>query len=126
VNLEQKLETLMSLAADDREGTPGSAVPTLLQHVALEGLPEPVLEHRFHATRRWRFDVAWPAHRFAVEVDGGVYVAGRHSRGAGIEGDCEKYAHALIDGWRVLRITPRHVKNGKALQWVKACLLRYA
>ena len=30
MNLEQKLETLMSLAADDREGTPGNAVATLL------------------------------------------------------------------------------------------------
>lgn len=101
-----------------------SAVPLLLQHIALEGLPEPVLEHRFHATRRWRFDLAWPAHRLAVEVDGGVFVAGRHSRGVGYEADCEKYATALMDGWRVLRVTPRIVKDGRAVQWVKHAIGR--
>ena len=35
-------------------------------------LPPPVAEHRFHETRRWRFDFAWPDHRVALEIAGGV------------------------------------------------------
>ena len=33
-------------------------------------------EYRFHPARRWRFDVAWPAQRIAVEVDGGQWIPG--------------------------------------------------
>ncbi len=73
------------------------------------GLPTPTLEHRFHTTRKWRFDVAWPAHKVALEVEGGVWTRGRHSRGAGMVGDMEKYNAAVLDGWRVLRCVPRDV-----------------
>jgi hypothetical protein len=40
-------------------------------------------EHRFHPVRRWRFDAAFPARKVAVELDGGIFAAGRHTRGAG-------------------------------------------
>jgi len=86
------------------------------------GLPAPTPEFRFHPVRRWRLDWAWPDRSLAVEIDGGVYVQGRHSRGAGIEKDCEKYAEALMAGWRVLRVTPRHVKTGQALTWIEKLL----
>lgn len=76
----------------------------LLRH---HGLPDPVAEHRFHPTRRWRFDYCWPTHRVALEVDGGIYTGGRHTRGAGTEGDHEKFNEAAVLGWRVLRVTPR-------------------
>lgn len=88
------------------------------------GLPAPVLEFRFHETRRWRFDYAWPERLLAMEVDGGGWVQGRHSRGRGIEADCEKFAEALVRGWRVLRVTPAQVKSGAALGWVQALLQR--
>jgi len=35
-----------------------------------EGLPAPVFEYRFHPSRKWRFDIAWPERRVAVEVEG--------------------------------------------------------
>jgi very-short-patch-repair endonuclease len=69
--------------------------------------------------RRWRFDFAWPALRLAVGVEGGTWTAGRHSRGAGYEADCEKYAAALIDGWRVLRVTTGQVRSGAAISWCR-------
>lgn len=34
--------------------------------------PEFVREHRFHPTRRWRFDFAWPDEKVALEVEGGT------------------------------------------------------
>lgn len=104
-----------------RRALPAHSVLLLLQLRALQ-LPPPQPEFRFHETRRWRFDFAWPAQRLALEIEGGVYVAGRHSRGAGMEGDMEKYAEALVAGWRVLRVTPRMVRDGRAAAWVGRAL----
>ena len=61
---------------------------TLLKQVG--GCPAPVKEYRYAKPRRWRFDRAWPEQKVAVELDGGVYTQGRHTRGAGYEKDCEK------------------------------------
>lgn len=93
--------------------------PTLADQCVLAKLPKPETEFRFHPTRRWRFDLAWPGRSLAVEIDGGVFVGGRHSRGAGVEKDCEKFAEAAILGWKVIRVTPRHVKSGQALTWIE-------
>ncbi len=75
-------------------------------------------EHKFHPTRRWRFDFALPEHRIGVEVEGGTWNGGRHTRGSGYEKDCEKYAEALCLGWRVLRVTGKQVKSGDAALWL--------
>lgn len=69
------------------------------------GLPPYHREYRFHDTRRWRFDFAWPERNVAVEIEGGVWTRGRHTRGKGFENDCEKYNAAVLLGWRVLRFT---------------------
>lgn len=66
----------------------------------------PEYEFKFHPTRKWRFDLAIPHHRIAIEIEGGTWNGGRHSRGAGFRGDCEKYNEATKMGWRVLRYTP--------------------
>lgn len=99
-----------------------TVIPLLLMQCKAVGLPVPVTEHRFHSTRRWRFDVAWIEHKLAVEVDGGGFVHGRHSRGTGIERDSEKYAEALLLGWRVLRTTPRQVRQGITLAWIERAM----
>jgi very-short-patch-repair endonuclease len=85
-------------------------------------LPEPKREHRFHPVRKWRFDFAWPAQMLAVEIEGGLFVAGRHSRGLGQLADMEKVATAMLMGWRVLRVGDKHVKSGAALGWIAALL----
>lgn len=72
--------------------------------------------------RRWRFDIAFPDIRVGVEVQGGVYVQGRHTRGAGVEADYEKFGAALQLGWVVVLCTPRQVKSGQALRWVEAAV----
>lgn len=61
--------------------------------------------------RDWRFDFAWPQERVAVEIEGGTWVRGRHSRGAGYGIDCEKYNVAQLNGWIVLRFTSDMLKN---------------
>ena len=55
--------------------------------------------------RDWRFDVAIPEYQIAVELDGGTWIQGRHSRGAGVISDMDKINAATVRGWRVLRYT---------------------
>lgn len=83
---------------------------------------KPVREHRFHADRRWRFDFAFPAERVAVEVEGGIFVKGRHSRGAGMRADMDKYNAACELGWRVLRFCETHIRKGEALEQIERVL----
>lgn len=71
----------------------------------MAGGPEPVREHRFAAGRRFRFDFCWPDKMVAVELEGGIWTGGGHTRGAGYRENCEKYNLAAIQGWRVLRYT---------------------
>lgn len=78
---------------------------------AIEG-PMPHTEYQFVSNRRWRFDFAWPQQRVAVEVEGGVWTGGRHTRGSGFEKDCEKYGEATLLGWRVFRLTGGMIQPG--------------
>lgn len=88
----------------------------------LTGLPEPIPEYRFAPPRRWRFDYCWPLLKLALEVDGGGWINGRHSRGAGIEKDAEKVNAAAALGYRVLRATPAMVADGRALRAIEGVL----
>lgn len=74
-----------------------------------------VREYRFHKTRKWRFDFAFPDHKLAAEIEGGIFVHGRHQRPTGFIKDMEKYNAAVAAGWRVLRFTPKQVKTGEAV-----------
>lgn len=100
-----------------------TAVPLLVWQCRMVRLPTPVTEYRFHPTRMWRFDLAFIDRRFAIEIDGGGFVQGRHSRGLGIEQDAEKYAEATLRGWRVFRTTPRQVKSGQTITWIERAFL---
>lgn len=71
-----------------------------------EGLPEPVAEFRFSPPRRWRFDWCWPSEKLALEVQGGLFVGGRHSRGPALLKEHEKLNTAAALGYRVLFCTP--------------------
>jgi very-short-patch-repair endonuclease len=63
-------------------------------------------EHRFDALRKWRFDFAWPALKIAVEYEGGVFMAkSGHNTARHYTKDTDKYNHAAVKGWRVVRVT---------------------
>ena len=59
---------------------------------------ECVKEFKFHTERRWRFDYAIPQYKIALEVEGGVWTQGRHTRPQGFLGDMEKYNNAALLG----------------------------
>jgi very-short-patch-repair endonuclease len=77
-------------------------------------------EYRFHPTRQWRFDFAWPEMKVAVEVEGGQWTNGRHQRGQGYADDCEKYNNAILLGWKVFRFTGDMVKSGAARRFLES------
>lgn len=87
----------------------------LIEQIRAAGLPPPNVEHEFHNERRWRFDLCWPDRKLALEVDGGVYTRGRHTRGNGYEEDCRKVNEAQLLGWLVLRVSTGMVASGEAL-----------
>jgi very-short-patch-repair endonuclease len=72
-----------------------------------QSLGGPPLEReiRFHAERKWRADFAHVESRTLIEVEGGIYIQGRHNRPQGFAADAEKYLEAALADWRVLRLT---------------------
>lgn len=95
-------------------------------HVRGAKMPLPERELVFARPRRWRLDFAWPDRMIAVEVEGGTWTGGRHTRGTGFMEDCEKYANAAILGWTVLRVTSDHVRTGQAVKWLEQLFNREA
>jgi hypothetical protein len=93
-------------------------------------------EVAFAKPRLWRADfvlattlcvdpITCPVRRHApllVEIDGGTWTGGRHVTGSGVEADCEKLGEATALGYRVLRVTPKMVEDGRALKLIERCL----
>jgi very-short-patch-repair endonuclease len=71
-------------------------------------------EVRFHAERRWRFDYMLLDAQVAIEIEGAIWTRGRHVRGAGFQADMNKYNHATMMGYRVLRFSTEDVLRGRA------------
>jgi very-short-patch-repair endonuclease len=82
------------------------------------GLPEPISEHKFLENRKFRFDFAWIDCKLAVEIEGGVWSNGRHTRGVGYVKDMEKYNLAVKNGWKVLRFTPQDLKKSETYVFI--------
>jgi len=87
-----------------------------------EGLPAPEAEYRFHPTRKWRFDWAFKYHQVAVEVEGGAFSGGRHTRGVGFVKDMEKYNTAASMGWLVLRVQPKELCSKSTFELIRTTL----
>lgn len=101
------------------------------------GFPKPVREYHFArdvvgegkqirkrlavaGLQDWRFDIAIPTMKIAIELDGGTRLIRRGPRGIMVGGrhngpkDMMKLNHAQKLGWRVFRFTNEMVKDGTA------------
>lgn len=93
------------------------------------GLPQPHTELKFHVERKWRFDFAWwdnqhdPRRWVALEIEGGVWSGGRHTRGSGFAKDMEKYNEAAALGWRIIRVQPKDLCTLDTVKLIKRCLM---
>jgi very-short-patch-repair endonuclease len=89
------------------------------------GGPDLEKEFRFHPVRKWRADFAHLPSRTLIEIEGGIYINGRHNRGAGFAADLEKYLEAALDGWRVVRLGPDSL-TGDSVERLIAVLRRHS
>ncbi len=89
--------------------------------------------------RRWAWDFYFPRgftlstdRHLLIDVQGGLFLGemnwgngpggGRHNRGKGMEADMEKWNAATLAGYHVLVVSADHVKDGRALEWIKSAL----
>jgi len=87
-----------------------------------EGLPAPTPEYRIVPGRRFRWEWAWPEHEVALEIQGGVWIGGKHGRGSGVVKDHEKMNLAVLAGWRVLQVQPKHLMTTETRDWLRQLL----
>lgn len=108
-------------------------------HVLAPGAPEPDREYRWGQAvagtgpgirsrlralglRDWRWDFAWPRPNgggVAVEVHGGTWQQGRHTRGAGFADDREKINSGTLRGWTVVELTG-DMLHSDPVRWIGA------
>jgi len=88
---------------------------TLALHLKARGIKF-VREYHFAPGRKYRADFAVleGIPKILVEVEGGAYSEGRHTRGSGFSEDCIKYNLAATLGFSVLRYTTQMVQAGIA------------
>lgn len=87
-----------------------------------QGLPDPIFEYRFHDTRKWKFDICFWPNRVAIEVQGGLFVQGRHTRGAALLKEYEKLNEAAKMGWRIIYLQPKDLCLTETVKLIKECL----
>ena len=119
-------DTLIRYIAEGKNWTESGKRSTLEISFAAQleanGMTGWIEEHRFHPTRLWRLDFAFPDRMIAVECEGGTWINGRHNRGAGSIADMEKYNEAQRLGWSVFRFHGGAVMNGDAIRFVMRVL----
>ena len=62
-------------------------------------------------SKRYRLDFAHSNSCTGIEIQGGVYMRGRHVTGSGYERDCRKYNLAYTSGWTIFLLTSTMAKN---------------
>ena len=76
-------------------------------------------EHKFHDMRKWRLDFAIVGLKIGIEIEGGVWSCGAHTRGKGFIEDMEKYNAAVTFGWVILRFTPQDLNKITTFETIK-------
>lgn len=76
-------------------------------------------EFRFHPKRKWKADFHLIGKKILIEVEGGIWSGGRHTRGKGYIGDMEKYNSATMMGYQVIRFSTEQVKSGSAIEQIE-------
>jgi len=72
------------------------------------------LEFKFSKERKFKFDIALPAQKIAIEYEGINSKKSRHTSITGYTNDCTKYNLASVEGWKVLRYTTLNYKDFEA------------
>ena len=75
-----------------------------------------VLEYKFKHKRRWKMDIALPDKFICIEIHGGIFANGRHTRGMGFRRDREKMNSAQLLGHTVLEFDTGIMFDAKTIE----------
>ena len=78
-------------------------------------------EYRFTPPRRFRFDFAFLPSKIAIEINGGNWIHGRHTRASNLSNEYEKLNLAALNGWRVFVLSPEMI-NEDWLSKIASCI----
>lgn len=69
----------------------------------------------------YAFDFAWPDADvpLLVEVQGGIWSGGAHTRPEGVLRDMDKANRANLRGWCVLQVSAADIRSGRAVEMVR-------
>lgn len=115
-------EVKIALAGRKLAPDPNSPAERFARRWQNAGGPELTREHKFHPTRDWRFDFAHLPSRIAIEIDGGVWIKGRHQTPSGFIGDCHKFNNCASLGWRLFRLTTDMLDDGATIPLILAAV----
>ena len=76
-------------------------------------------EFKFCESRKWQADFHLIGKNILVEVEGGIWSGGRHTRAKGYLGDMEKYNEVSKMGYTLLRYSTEQVISGKAIKEIE-------
>lgn len=107
---------------------PKADLETYLAYIAPSlGLPwDLVPEYRFHPTRKWRLDWAWPDAKIGIEFDGVMMRTVGHNSLGGILRDTEKINEAQRLGWSVYRANAKNVGDSSFYALIESVLIERA
>lgn len=71
-------------------------------------------------SKRYRLDFAHSNSCTGIEIQGGVYIRGRHVTGSGYERDCCKYNLAYTSHWTIFLLTSQMAKEAAWLSLIAA------
>lgn len=94
---------------------PSIGEATLVLHLNAHGIRHEAQFRPAECERRWVWDVAIPAFRILVEVNGQIWRKGGHNSGHGLERDYQKANWAVLNGWRQLSYSTGQVERGEAI-----------
>lgn len=102
------------------------SVRIVLDFWASEGVPRPLVEHRF-CERKFKMDFAWPVMApvnggVYLECNGGLWVGGRHVRPAALLKEYEKIGEATILDWKPLFCQPSDLLTVALAKTIKRAL----
>lgn len=101
---------------------PSLQTQIFLRLLDARGLPAPVPEYRFHKTRRWRADFCWPDQKVILELQGGIWTQGRHTRGKALLGEWQKLNTAAGMGYRFIFAQPTALNRIETLDYIEIAL----
>lgn len=84
-------------------------------------LPDHEVEFALELGRKWRFDHLFDGW-LALEVQGGNWINGRHTRAGNLKDEYEKLNTAVLLGYATIFCTPEDVTSGEAFALVKRVL----